>query len=169
MISATATAEYITVRAAASRASISSRRVRSNWVGHSQVPSKYAEGRIACEQRRRGAGPARSGQDTNPFHEPDTHGAARRARLPPSVPGGAGSLREIGGSTVRRIVAVVCALGLSAGLGLVPGSAQAKSSKAKVQHLQVLAINDFHGNLEPPTGSGGRIPISPTATQDVGG
>jgi 5'-nucleotidase len=70
---------------------------------------------------------------------------------------------------VRRIVAVVCVLGLTAGLGLAPAGAQAKPGKAKVQHLQVLAINDFHGNLEPPTGSGGRIPTSPTTTQDVGG
>ena len=72
---------------------------------------------------------------------------------------------------MRRIVAFVCALGLSAGLGLVPGSAQAKSSKAKVQHLQVLAFNDLHGNLEPPTGSGGRVTDQPDGTTaiDAGG
>ncbi len=27
--------------------------------------------------------------------------------------------------------------------------------------VQLLALNDFHGALEPPTGSGGRIPVGP--------
>jgi len=36
--------------------------------------------------------------------------------------------------------------------------------------LQLLGINDFHGNLEPPTGSGGRITETPGATPiDAGG
>jgi 5'-nucleotidase len=35
--------------------------------------------------------------------------------------------------------------------------------------LRLLAINDFHGNLEPPTGSGGRIQTGPTTTVDAGG
>jgi 5'-nucleotidase len=30
-------------------------------------------------------------------------------------------------------------------------------AKAKTTQVQILALNDFHGNLEPPTGSGGRI------------
>jgi 5'-nucleotidase len=29
--------------------------------------------------------------------------------------------------------------------------------RAKTTDVQILALNDFHGNLEPPTGSGGRI------------
>jgi 5'-nucleotidase len=29
--------------------------------------------------------------------------------------------------------------------------------KAKTTSVQILALNDFHGNLEPPSGSGGRI------------
>lgn len=37
-------------------------------------------------------------------------------------------------------------------------------------HLQLLGINDFHGNLEPPTGSSGRITETPGATPvDAGG
>lgn len=35
--------------------------------------------------------------------------------------------------------------------------------------LQVLAFNDFHGNLEPPAGSGGRIPRGDGSQVDVGG
>ncbi|HEY7070504.1 MAG TPA: 5'-nucleotidase C-terminal domain-containing protein [Acidimicrobiales bacterium] len=39
----------------------------------------------------------------------------------------------------------------------VPGSpAGAQGNQPPVQ-VQVLGLNDFHGNLEPPTGSGGRI------------
>ncbi len=41
----------------------------------------------------------------------------------------------------------------------------------RTQDLQVLAINDLHGNLEPPSGSSGRIQIGPgsTNTVDAGG
>lgn len=37
--------------------------------------------------------------------------------------------------------------------------------------LQILSFNDFHGNLEPPSGSSGRIQTGPLATNttDVGG
>jgi 2',3'-cyclic-nucleotide 2'-phosphodiesterase (5'-nucleotidase family) len=34
--------------------------------------------------------------------------------------------------------------------------------------LQILAVNDFHGNLEPPTGGGGRISTA-TGNVDAGG
>ena len=32
-----------------------------------------------------------------------------------------------------------------------------RAGKRRVQDVQLLAFNDFHGNLEPPSGSGGRI------------
>ncbi|WNG34976.1 bifunctional metallophosphatase/5'-nucleotidase [Archangium violaceum] len=35
--------------------------------------------------------------------------------------------------------------------------------------VQVLAINDFHGNLEAPTGSNGRIETEPSKTVNAGG
>jgi len=47
------------------------------------------------------------------------------------------------------IVAVACAA-----LGLVGGSVAGRQASVEVQ---LLAINDFHGNLEPPGGSGGLI------------
>jgi len=37
---------------------------------------------------------------------------------------------------------------------LIPATAQAEPRDVEVQ---LLGINDFHGNLEPPTGSSGRI------------
>src|SRR5687768_16497090 len=33
--------------------------------------------------------------------------------------------------------------------------------------VQLLALNDFHGNLEPPSGSGGRVQVGPAATETV--
>lgn len=50
------------------------------------------------------------------------------------------------------VVAVLVALVATATFG---GSAGARSQA--VVDVQLLAVNDFHGNLEPPSGSGGRI------------
>jgi 5'-nucleotidase len=59
-------------------------------------------------------------------------------------------------------------LGLTlAALAIVVPSAVAKPRDVNVQ---LLGINDFHGNLEPPTGSSGRIlPAPGQATVDAGG
>ena len=44
--------------------------------------------------------------------------------------------------------------------GVVVHAGAAKGApKNKDTHVQLLAFNDFHGNLEPPTGSGGRIQV----------
>ena len=60
--------------------------------------------------------------------------------------------------TVRvAVVAAISALVLSSGAGL------AQDSSGTVA-IQLLAFNDFHGNLEPPTGANGRI-----GTTDAGG
>jgi 5'-nucleotidase len=48
-------------------------------------------------------------------------------------------------------------------------SAFAAGPKVKDTSVQLLAINDFHGNLQPPTGSSGRISVSPTGTVNAGG
>lgn len=40
--------------------------------------------------------------------------------------------------------------------------------KAKLVNVQVIAFNDFHGNLQPPSGSSGRI-ATPTGLVDAGG
>src|SRR6476619_6943923 len=69
---------------------------------------------------------------------------------------------------MRRHLALVALL-----LGLLavaaPSTFAAGPKKDNDTHLQLLAINDFHGNLEPPTGSSGRIAISPTVNVDAGG
>ena len=54
-------------------------------------------------------------------------------------------------------------LALAAGSPLAAG-AHGKKKPAKTVSVQLLAINDFHGNLDPPSGSSGRI-----GTVDAGG
>ena len=69
---------------------------------------------------------------------------------------------------MRRHLALVALL-----LGLLavaaPSTFAAGPKKDNDTHVQLLAINDFHGNLEPPAGSSGRIAISPTVNVDAGG
>jgi 5'-nucleotidase len=60
-------------------------------------------------------------------------------------------------SRVRRsagVMAVVLATGT--GMLMTGGSSQA-GSHGPTMNIQVLSFNDFHGNLEPPAGSGGRV------------
>ncbi|WP_256796152.1 bifunctional UDP-sugar hydrolase/5'-nucleotidase [Terrabacter sp. Ter38] len=79
--------------------------------------------------------------------------------------------------TTRRItgvaVAGICAAALAAPALAAP-TAGPDTSKApgKTQFpIQILSFNDFHGNLEPPSGSSGKIQTGPasTNTTDVGG
>jgi len=63
------------------------------------------------------------------------------------------------------------ALATAAAALLLPSGASAahKPKKHKDDHVQVLAVNDFHGNLEPPTGSSGRTLLADGTTVDSGG
>jgi 5'-nucleotidase len=63
---------------------------------------------------------------------------------------------------MKFAVVVVCTLLLV--LLLTPVMAKTSSSV----NVQILAINDFHGNLEPPTGSSGRITTA-SGPVDAGG
>ncbi|MCG5216931.1 bifunctional metallophosphatase/5'-nucleotidase [Streptosporangium sp. KLBMP 9127] len=59
---------------------------------------------------------------------------------------------------------------LAAGPPAVAAPAASKPAKpAKTVPVRLIAINDFHGNLEPPTGSGGRIVNEAGQTVDAGG
>ncbi len=69
--------------------------------------------------------------------------------------------------TRRSALAVVAAAGL-VGTVAVPSAAQAATAKKpKTVNLQLLAINDLHGNLEPPAGSSGTIREIDPATGQV--
>ncbi|MGV9771124.1 bifunctional metallophosphatase/5'-nucleotidase [Streptosporangium sp. NPDC003464] len=56
-----------------------------------------------------------------------------------------------------------------AGLVLAIGPAEAGNRAAKTVPVRLLSLNDFHGNLEPPTGSSGRMVDENGATVDAGG
>ena len=61
-------------------------------------------------------------------------------------------------SRVRRLSGVMAAV-LATGTGLVMtgGIAQADSHGRNTMNIQILSFNDFHGNLEPPTGSSAKV------------
>lgn len=56
----------------------------------------------------------------------------------------------------KRLIAgaAVAAVALGVGVAMAPN---AFAEKSKTTDIQLLAVNDFHGNLTPPTGSSGRL------------
>lgn len=75
------------------------------------------------------------------------------------------------GCTRSATLTVTCTAANADG-GVTPadaGSADAGSADAGVANIQVLAFNDFHGNIEPPAGSSGRVTVPGPTTLDVGG
>jgi 5'-nucleotidase len=67
---------------------------------------------------------------------------------------------------MKRGLLALCALLLLLAVTPVASAAPQKDSDT---YVQLLAINDFHGNLQPPSGSSGRISVAPGATVDAGG
>ncbi|MEO6509466.1 MAG: bifunctional UDP-sugar hydrolase/5'-nucleotidase [Nocardioides sp.] len=65
---------------------------------------------------------------------------------------------------VRLLVATALAI---TGLAFATSTAEAKPNG--LVPVRILALNDFHGNLEPPTGSSGRMIDENGATVDAGG
>jgi 2',3'-cyclic-nucleotide 2'-phosphodiesterase (5'-nucleotidase family) len=55
------------------------------------------------------------------------------------------------------LVLVFAVLALPAAVGAKGDPSEQAEENAQTTQLQILALNDFHGNLEPPAGSGGRI------------
>src|SRR3954468_15774260 len=71
--------------------------------------------------------------------------------------------------TSRSLLRLVLAGAVAAG-GFAAATAPAVASKApKTVPVRLLALNDFHGNLEPPTGSSGRMIDETGATVEAGG
>jgi 5'-nucleotidase len=66
---------------------------------------------------------------------------------------------------IRRAVVTAAAVvtGSAALVGFAPIAVVAQPPVAPVV-VQLLALNDFHGNLEPPTGSSGTIGDVPAGT-----
>lgn len=65
-------------------------------------------------------------------------------------------------------LAMACVLA-GAGVALAMGPAEAVNKPAKTVPVRLLSLNDFHGNLEPPTGSSGRMVDETGATVEAGG
>ncbi|MGN6633965.1 MAG: bifunctional metallophosphatase/5'-nucleotidase, partial [Oryzihumus sp.] len=55
------------------------------------------------------------------------------------------------------VMAVVLAAG--AGVAMTSGVSQAHDVKSRTTDIQILSFNDFHGNLEAPSGSSGRVTV----------
>ncbi len=71
---------------------------------------------------------------------------------------------------MRKVgVLAVLATALLVALPSVASARHGHKSKSKDTNVQLLAINDYHGNLVPPAGSSGRISTGPTTTVDAGG
>lgn len=73
---------------------------------------------------------------------------------------------------LRRLLPIVVLLALA--VVLVVAIAPAAAQKKGIVKVQILAVNDFHGNLVPPAGSSGRVQTSPigvvpVTTVDAGG
>jgi 5'-nucleotidase len=68
---------------------------------------------------------------------------------------------------------ILACAAVALGLIALPQAALAQSDAGKGsnhdQHVQVLAINDLHGNIQPPTGSSGTVPGPDGKPVSVGG
>src|SRR5687767_8551232 len=68
-------------------------------------------------------------------------------------------------------LAAFVAAALAASVGAATSSAakppEGKSDKAQTTKIQILGLNDFHGAIQPPSGSAGRL--GPSGTPEFGG
>ncbi|SFN87137.1 5'-nucleotidase [Geodermatophilus obscurus] len=69
----------------------------------------------------------------------------------------------------RPVVALTATACLSVLAVTTAAPAAAKPAGPKPVDVQLLAFNDFHGALTPPSGSGGRVSTGATTTVDAGG
>lgn len=69
---------------------------------------------------------------------------------------------------LRRAAALAAAGTLAVGLGVGATPAAADPAHSATP-IRLIAFNDLHGNLEPPTGSSGRVTLSDGSTVDAGG
>jgi 5'-nucleotidase len=69
-----------------------------------------------------------------------------------------------------RRTAVLAAATLAMGVAVAaPAAASSRPSAPATTSVRLIGLNDFHGNLEPPTGSSGRVVLSDGTTVDAGG
>jgi 5'-nucleotidase len=68
----------------------------------------------------------------------------------------------------RRLLVAVAATGALLALSQA-GAASAHPARPSTVDLQLLSFNDYHGHLQPPAGSDGRLTTSAGTTIDAGG
>jgi 5'-nucleotidase len=72
--------------------------------------------------------------------------------------------------TLRRTATVAAATLAFAGVAAAPAiAAPAPAAAPSTTTVRLIGLNDFHGNLEPPTGSSGRVVLADGSTVDAGG
>lgn len=67
--------------------------------------------------------------------------------------------------SVRRAAAVAAAAVTAVGLAAAP----AVAAPAATTQVRLISFNDLHGNLQPPSGSSGRVTLADGTTVDAGG
>jgi 5'-nucleotidase len=69
-----------------------------------------------------------------------------------------------------RRTAVLAAATVAVGMAVAaPAAASGRPSAPATTTVRLIGLNDFHGNLEPPAGSSGRVVLSDGTTVDAGG
>ncbi len=74
------------------------------------------------------------------------------------------SRRRLGAVGLATVAALAALTTSAPSSSAAPKEGKVKGPKPV--EVQLLALNDFHGNLEPPSGSGGRIQTSVTTGAD---
>lgn len=77
----------------------------------------------------------------------------------------------IRGRALRRVVLPLAMIVAMVPVLSAPATERSvkKAKKNDKVNLQILSLNDFHGNLEPPSGSSGRVTLPEGGTVDAGG
>jgi 5'-nucleotidase len=70
---------------------------------------------------------------------------------------------------LRRTATVAVAALALAGVAAAPATAAPAPAAPATTTIRLIGLNDFHGNLEPPTGSSGRVVLADGTTVDAGG
>jgi 2',3'-cyclic-nucleotide 2'-phosphodiesterase (5'-nucleotidase family) len=76
-------------------------------------------------------------------------------------------VRLAGGAIVAAAAVALALVGTGSAATAAPG--EKKTPNGPTIDIQLLSFNDFHGNLEPPSGSSGRLTLPGGSTADVGG
>jgi 5'-nucleotidase len=69
----------------------------------------------------------------------------------------------------RRAVAIAAAALATVAMTATPASAAEGNRSDPTTDVRLITFNDFHGNLEPPSGSSGRVTLPGGTTVDAGG